>query len=280
MIGRVTVFLAVSFGFSWGLAFLMWLLKVPLTGPLGLLFAVLYMWGPALGALAGSLGEGSVPKSLGLRLNFNGWWLAAVGFPLIFSLLTIVFGAALPGVRFDPDAYLALVPQWQRAMLKDLPFHPAFLALVNGLMVGPTLNAVVALGEEVGWRGFLYGKFRQLGFWRFSALVGALWGLWHAPMVLQGLNYPEIPVAGVFLMILWCLLLAPVFTYIRDKAGSAVAAAVAHGTLNAVAGLPLMILSGPRILAGSTGLAGFLALAAINLVLLLVTRRGNSSFTL
>ena len=43
-----------------------------------------------------------------------------------------------------------------------------------GLALGPTLNAVGALGEEIGWRGFLYKELAPLGFWRCSLVTGGL----------------------------------------------------------------------------------------------------------
>jgi membrane protease YdiL (CAAX protease family) len=77
--------------------------------------------------------------------------------------------------------------------------------------------------------------------WKASAIIGFVWGIWHAPVVLQGHNYPEYPVAGVFMMTLVCLLLAPVFSYIRLKSKSVIAAVIAHGSLNVTAALAIIM---------------------------------------
>ncbi|WP_340681246.1 CPBP family intramembrane glutamic endopeptidase [Natrinema gelatinilyticum] len=50
---------------------------------------------------------------------------------------------------------------------------------------------VAAFGEEFGWRGLLFLKRSPLGFWRVSLLTGVVWGLWHAPLIVQGYNSPD-----------------------------------------------------------------------------------------
>ena len=68
------------------------------------------------------------------------------------------------------------------------------------------------------------------------------------------------------MMILWCLLLAPIFSYIRIKSRSVIAAAIIHGSLNATYGLSIMLIKGGNDLTiGVTGLAGFIVLFVVNL---------------
>ena len=67
------------------------------------------------------------------------------------------------------------------------------------------------------------------------------------------------------------------FTLIRDKSKSVFACAVMHGTLNAFAGLPLMYtVGGNDLTVGVTGLAGFMALILIN-VLIYFYLKGNKT---
>ncbi|MCB0588319.1 MAG: hypothetical protein KDD06_23710, partial [Phaeodactylibacter sp.] len=78
---------------------------------------------------------------------------------------------------------------------------------------------------------------------------------------------------GVLMMIIWCILLTPIFLYITIKARSVIAAAILHGTLNGTAGLAiLMIQGGSDLLVGATGLAGFLALVPTLLLLFIYDR--------
>lgn len=60
-------------------------------------------------------------------------------------------------------------------------------------MSGATVNLPFMLGEELGWRGFQFEETKLLGFWRSSLLIGVLWGLWHAPVIMMGYNYSGEP---------------------------------------------------------------------------------------
>lgn len=265
---------------SWSLAGLYALWGQPWAGLPAMAVGVVYMFMPLFAAILMARRTGEAPReALGLeRRPFNRWLLLAWLGPLVLVLLTVGVSVLLPGLSLSTgvDALLErlapLVPPEQaaelRAQLEALPFHPALLAVLQGLAAGPTINALAAFGEEAGWRGYLYRHTIHLGFWRSSALVGALWGFWHAPLILMGHNYAQHPVAGVFVMTLWCTLLAPLFTLVRGLGGSSIHAAVAHGSVNALAGLPLMLVAGgDDLTAGVTGLPGILALLALNLAL-------------
>ena len=146
---------------------------------------------------------------------------------------------------------------------------------------GITINAVAAFGEELGWRGLLQREFGFMGFWKSSAIIGLVWGIWHGPIILQGHNYPEHPHAGVLMMILFCLLLSPLFSYVRLKAQSVIAAAVIHGSLNATVGLAIIVVKGGNDLTvGVTGLAGFIVLTLVNLgIFIFARKRSHGGFS-
>src|SRR5262249_13959217 len=155
-------------------------------------------------------------------------------------LVFATFGVALliPGVTFSPDnqdnfRYLLLKPEQFGIVIETNMFVWAvFLTLLQGLLVGITINALAGFGEELGWRGFLQRELSGLGFWKASAIIGVVWGFWHAPLIVQGLNYPEHPWIGVFLMTVGTLLQALLLGYVCLKADSVVAAAIFHGTSN------------------------------------------------
>ena len=104
---------------------------------------------------------------------------------------------------------------------------------INGIRFCPCFLIILFLGgplnEEIGWRGLLQRELGFMEFWKSSLTIGVIWGIWHAPIILQGHNYPEHPVIGVFMMTIWCILLAPIFSYIRLKSKSVIAAAIMHG---------------------------------------------------
>src|SRR5262245_43019835 len=209
------------------------------------------------------------PLKKPLRISFrpNRWFLVAWLLPFLIPVAT--FGVALlfPGVTFSPDKqdnfrYLLLKPEQFGIEIETNRFAWAvLLTLLQGLVVGITVGALAGFGEELGWRGFLQRELAELGFWKASAIIGLVWGFWHAPLIVQGLNYPDHPWAGVFLTTVLAVLLAPLFSYICLKADSVVAAAIFHGSFNALAALrPLGLEGGNDLLVGETGLAGFLVL--------------------
>ncbi|HKB14553.1 MAG TPA: CPBP family intramembrane glutamic endopeptidase [Planctomycetota bacterium] len=112
----------------------------------------------------------------------------------------------------------------------------------KALWVGPTVATLLALGEEVGWRGFLLGELLPLGVWRSSLLVGVVWGLWHAPGILLGSRVFVLadPIADLLAQVAFTILLSPIFSWIRVRSGSVLAAAILHGGVNAAGWLPLL----------------------------------------
>ena len=61
--------------------------------------------------------------------------------------------------------------------------------LQNGLfavLLAPAINMFPALGEEVGWRGYMMPRLKErFGLLNGRLLGGAVWGVWHWPQKLQ-----------------------------------------------------------------------------------------------
>jgi len=169
------------------------------------------------------------------------------------------------------------LPEMRRHLEQTLLARPGVLlsiSIAQVLILGPTVNAGVALGEELGWRGFLWHELNPLGFWRSSFVIGFFWGLWHLPVIANGYNYPGHPIVGPILMIVLTILISPLIGYVRLRAESVFAAAVFHGTFNAAATMILFLKGGTVLLVGVTGLAGMLTLLFANAALWLHLR-GN-----
>ena len=264
---KVGAFLALAFGISWTSALALYAADIELQTLTGtLLLVALFMWAPAVAALLVQYRvEGSIRDGCGLRLGRPRWvavgWLA----PVVLVVATVGVGALLPGVSFTTDysAYLLELGLTQAqvdeaiAQLEAFPGPPALLFAVQGLGAGLTINALAALGEELGWRGLLLNELSQLGFWKLSALTGAVWGLWHAPIIVQGHNFPEAPIAGVFVMTVATVAVSPVYTYLTVRAESVLAATFFHGSFNGLGALSLVYLTGAgNLLTAPVGLAG------------------------
>ena len=206
-------------------------------------------------------------------------WLVAWILPVVIVLLTIFVNILLPGCEFNADMSSTIpldsATEEQREMLA-LFMNPAVMivvTIVSGLFAGVTVNAVFAFGEEYGWRNYLVDVLREQKFVCASILIGIVWGLWHFPLILLGHNYPQHSVAGVFMMVVFCVLASFIETYIVIKTKSVFPAAIFHGTINAVAGLNVILIKGGNdLLNGMTGLSGFIVMAIVIMIVYVFDR--------
>lgn len=271
---RAALFVGLTYFLSYSLANLYLALGGKWVQPGSTIIALAYMFIPMIVAIAVQKFIYNEPLRgpLGISFRFNRWFLVAWLLPPLIAFASLGVSLLFPGVEYTPglegmyERFQSTLTREQmeemRSQASSLPVHPVWIGLVQGLVAGITVNAVAGFGEELGWRGLLHKELSYLGFWKSSAVIGLIWGLWHAPIVLQGHNYPQHPVAGVGMMTVFTLLLAPLFTYIRLKARSVIATAILHGTLNGTSGLALLVIrGGDDLTVGVTGLAGFIALA-------------------
>jgi membrane protease YdiL (CAAX protease family) len=238
--------------------------------------AVAYMFIPMIVAFIVEKYSGNrqITKYLGISFRINKWFVVAWILMPVLAIATFGISLLFPDIHFSPDMsgfferYSSKLTEEQieqmRQSMDTLPVHPVWLSLVQGLIAGATVNAIAGFGEELGWRGFLVKEFRNFSFVKASLIIGLIWGIWHAPIILMGHNYPEHPVIGVLMMTVWCILLTPLFLYFRIKSRSVIQSAIMHGTLNATYGLSIMMVAGGNDLTtGMTGLPGFIVLVVV-----------------
>ena len=245
----------------------------PLAAVKSLLFSAGAMLIPLLAVIFTQLMfKDPVLKGLGISFKINRWWW--IGWLLMPIIAFAVLGITLlmPGARWTPDS------EMMQSAMKSMPegigiWGVIVITIISGLLNGITINAVFAFGEEIAWRGFLMKEFKGKKFLMAALWIGIIWGLWHAPIILNGHNYPQHPVMGVFMMVLFCLLLTPMLMYFRQKSGSVIVPAIMHGTFNAVVGLSAVVVTPANdLLYGGAGLAGFIVLLIIDACLYLYDR--------
>ncbi|WP_417373530.1 CPBP family intramembrane glutamic endopeptidase [Glutamicibacter protophormiae] len=117
------------------------------------------------------------------------------------------------------------------------------------ILVAGLVNLLPALGEEVGWRGWLWPRLQPLGQLPAILISGVVWGLWHAPLILLGYNYPLADGPwGVMSMCGMCIVVGAFFAWLRSFSQSVWPAAFAHAIFNASAGLvSLFMVMGPML---------------------------------
>jgi membrane protease YdiL (CAAX protease family) len=159
----------------------------------------------------------------------------------------LAFGLAIVA-WFVLQAALNAVTGLGGSQLTPLPaapgLNPTAMLLVGALqtvLLGPILGLVIAFGEEYGWRGYLQSELFKLGRVRGVLLLGVIWGLWHAPLVLMGYNYPGHPFLGVALMVLYMVGLGIVLSFAVLRSGSVLLASFLHALANQVAAFIMVV---------------------------------------
>lgn len=282
----VAVFVVLAFGMAWSLD-----LICALTGGLGTTVAavalVLQMLTPAAASWLVCRFVTHQPWTAAVGLSRSAFrsrgWLrilgwATVGVVAAFIVVGLVTAIAIVVGWMPADwTFAGAVARVQEvAPGTALPPPGVYVAvtIVGAFVAAYTINGAVALGEELGWRGWLLGALAPLGRVRAVLATGAVWGLWHAPLIAMGYEYNhQIPtIAGVALFTCFAMAVGTGLAWLRVRSASVLPCAVAHGAVNGAAGIPSMLLPAGATWAMATsslvGVIGVLLLAGLAAVLL------------
>jgi len=257
---EATVFYAIAFGLEFVAA-------VALAPALGELTLLAGMFTPTIAVLVMLLvvtRDGYTRAgwaSLGLhRAGLRAWGLALLVPPL-------VLGGAY-GVLWASGVASAALPAGLSggALIQ--------LALKTLIMIGIGVFSG-ALGEELGWRGYLLPKLLFLGPRRALLLSGLLHGIWHLPMILLTPYYhvEANPLISLPLFLAALTLAGVFYGELRLKTESVWPVAIAHRAFNlfwerfaaiTVTTSPLLV----EYLAGEAGLLTLIGIAIVAVVLL------------
>jgi membrane protease YdiL (CAAX protease family) len=241
----IVSFLVLTFGISWTIALVLFQFGV---APGDTRLAAPFGFAPALAAIVVRkwiTREGFADA--GLRPNLRETWpyyLVAWLLPLIvvptIVALVVLFGLSQPDFTYQ-RAFTAL----------NLGIPPALFAVLPPpfpLLLIPLVGTFIIWGEEFGWRGYLQIRLFADRPVRAAVATGVIWGLWHAPLILAGLNFPDNRVLGVFLFPVTTTLWSIIFGWLRQRTGSSWSASLAHAATNSVGGtwLALLFYGGPN----------------------------------
>lgn len=259
----VAVFVVVSFGLAWLVALPLWMKDQAEPGYAALFQALAgaMMFTPTIAMLVVVFAM-RVPR--GARLRFLGIWplrpakrvvwfiVGAWLAPIALVAATLAISSALGWVKLDLQGFsglqqvidaqfAALDPGTAELAASTVPPIAVLAALqIATIPLIGLLNLIPALGEELGWRGWLLPALRPLGVWPALLVSGAIWGLWHSPVILLGYNFNRTDLWGVVLMTLGCTAWGVLFGWLRLRSGSIWPSAIGHATFNA-AGSTLLI---------------------------------------
>jgi membrane protease YdiL (CAAX protease family) len=147
-------------------------------------YATGLMWCPALAAIISCRLNGIALRTLGWGWGKWRWQWLAYTIPLGYATVayTVVWRAGLGGFP-DPEFVTWVRTSFAWAGVSDwLAVAGAFAFIAT---TGMAASMGHALGEEIGWRGFLSPRMTQVfGFTSGAALTGMIWTTWHLPILL------------------------------------------------------------------------------------------------
>ena len=105
--------------------------------------------------------------------------------------------------------------------------------IVEGVM-GMFSSIATALGEEIGWRGFLVPELSNVtNYTKTSLISGIIWAVWHYPLLIFGnYNSGTPPLFGVTCFTVAVVSMSFVYTWFRLKTNSIWAGVLLHASHN------------------------------------------------
>jgi membrane protease YdiL (CAAX protease family) len=217
----------------------------------------LLMWIPAIASLLARLllreGFADVSFRLGARGSFR-WYGVALLFPIPVGLLS--YGLAWRG---------GLVPFVLPDQVGGGPATAGkfLLVLLVVATVGTVLSCLSALGEEIGWRGYMLSRLVEADLPQPVLLGGLAWAAWHLPLILSG-QYAQAGnrLASASLFVLVVVVVSYLFARVRLETGSVWPAVLLHASWNAIIQAAFDgFTGGPNRWTGESGLLTFAATA-------------------
>jgi membrane protease YdiL (CAAX protease family) len=165
----VTGFYLLAFGISWTCLIAAYVILQD-----SLFLAWIGSFGPAIAGLFVTgicAGKPGLEQMLARLVRWRVPWasyLFVIGVPILLAAGTV------------------LLHDGPHEMLKALQLIVTQLPFLLGLLL---LMALLVMGEEIGWRGFVLPRLQErLGAWKASLMIGLLWGIWHIPAALDPEN--------------------------------------------------------------------------------------------
>ena len=180
-----------------------------------------YGWIPLAAAVLVILAGGG----LRCRATWRGFAIGTAGFNAWLPAI------ALPSVVLTAGYLVAVLTG--NAQLGLGGKNPVVFAVATIAVVAA--GSLQAIGEELGWRGYLLPRLADLGRVRAGLISGPLWAVWHAPLIYIAAAYHT--GAGPLYMLpfgITIVAMSFVANELRMSSGSSWPAVIFHGAHNAI----------------------------------------------
>ena len=217
----------------------------------GQLLMSLMMFVPLLGVfLSGhSLsGMGWKPRLKGkIKFFLAAWFLPA----FLTAIGAVLYFLVFPG-HFDTSGeYLvaAAGPEILEQLEAQGLTYPMYILIttLSALTYAPLINMFTAVGEEAGWRGFLYPQLKAKFGKRQGLLIGGvIWGIWHWPLIWligyeYGTDYAGFPIVGMLILLIFTTAAGILCDWLYEKSKCVWIPSFFHGAINAAFTVPMAI---------------------------------------
>lgn len=198
---------------------------------------LIVQFAPMVAAFISSLIHSRSLRGFGWGLGRWRYLGVALVLPFVLGIISfsIIWGFGFG--TLDPSEFIA---EAQAGINDMFGLRLTSDAVTLGLVVflNGTLGLFVAfgaVGEELGWRGFLAPKMMKLtGFTTTSVVVGSLWAFYHYPLIIW-IVAPALDVLVWPLLLSYlgaCIGLTVIMNWLRFKSGSVWVAVIFHMSLN------------------------------------------------
>jgi uncharacterized protein len=220
---RVVAFLILTYALS-----TFFYVRIASEGKLRMLPVLGLMWCPAAAAIIVRLATQRNLRGMGWR--GGGWRWRGLSYILPPVLCIVVYGLVwLTGIGGFSAAGVG-------DSLGQMSGRPIPLRVVLPLLVtiGFLQGVFFALGEEIGWRGFLVPELARFASFTSTALVsGAAWSIYHYPLILFADYNSNAPKWFSLLVFTWMVVASSfIYAWLRLKSGSLWTAVFLHASHN------------------------------------------------
>jgi membrane protease YdiL (CAAX protease family) len=264
----IVSYLFLAFGMAW----ILWEIPIRLgVSPRDPLFQLAALPGGFAPAIAAIIVRKWITREgftdAGLRLNLRKWpyYLVAWMLPLLVTIFIVLVAVAL-GIG-QPDFSL----QRTLAALRPGSAPPSlppgiWLVIPIQLLFTSLIATPILWGEEFGWRSYLQLRLFSQRPLLAAVVTGLIWGFWHFPLLIRGYDFPDHPIAGLFVFPVGTILLSIIFGWLRLRTGSIWSSSLAHSATNVIgAGITTLLFTGGSnwILVSYLGPLGWIPLGAL-----------------
>jgi membrane protease YdiL (CAAX protease family) len=227
---QAVMYLLLVLAFSSLFYFLM--LKAHTLGAGAGMFVFGIMWCPALAALATLKINGRSVQDLGWKWPQTKYAVQSWYIPLLYAAITYAIVWSLGWGGFPNHDFMGqLVPM---IGLHASPLLSTVIYVLVAGTFGVIKSMASALGEEIGWRGFLVPQlFKSFSFTATALISGVIWACWHFPLLIWGDYNSGTPTwFGLSCFSVLVISISFVFAWMRLKSGSLWTGAILHASHN------------------------------------------------